>query len=122
MTTINDTITTIRFRFLDGNLWEGVNADAYAEELKRRLQAAFPDADIEIDHQPSEGSPPVEGSLAVETSDGVVRYEYRDPWDAAILSVQTVIKQLADDLLTPPLPNWLTFGKSRTRPSNSRHH
>jgi len=95
------TITAISLGFLDGNLWDGVNADAYAEELECRLKAAFPGADIEIDHQPAEGSPPVGYELAVETSDGEVRYEYRDPWDAAILSVLNVIEQFHDDLLTP---------------------
>lgn len=96
-TTFDPTITAIRVGFLDGNLWDGCDANAYADALEARLQSLYPDTTITVVHENASGSLPATLSTMVATSDGIGHEDY----DAYVLAVDSAIADFDRDVCAP---------------------
>jgi hypothetical protein len=55
--------------FLTGNLWDGIDPDAYAAALTKHLETVYPDARVRVMYQRGEGSVPFPLRTAVYAGD-----------------------------------------------------
>jgi hypothetical protein len=64
------TATYVSYGILEGNLWDGADADGYRQTVEEALGVAFPDAEIRVKLYPGQGSTPSPAKLFIECDDG----------------------------------------------------
>lgn len=93
-------MTTITTGFLDGNLWEGADPGEYAIAVEDRIASLYPDAEINVIHQPGSGSIPTTYETRALDDDG-------NEDEPARYAIDEAISVLDEDICSDSLhPVW----------------
>ena len=65
-----ENVTSVSYGILEGNLWDGADAEGYRAAVAESLESAFPNANVTVRLFPGQGCTPSPAKLYIDCDDG----------------------------------------------------